>query len=88
MKNFLYRPVGIVLSALGGALASFLFNRLWQTVTGDEEAPKATDRDRSWRSVLTGAALHGAVYGAVKAAADRGGAAGFSAVTGAWPGED
>jgi hypothetical protein len=34
------------------------------------------------------AALEGAVYGAVKAFVDRGGAAGFEKATGQWPGKD
>lgn len=88
MGKVLYRPVGMLLSVLSGALASFAFSKIWQAVSGDDEAPKATEAHRRWRDVLVAAALHGAVFGLVKAAADRGGAVGFSRVTGTWPGEE
>jgi len=72
-------------SVLGGLLASFLFSRLWKTLAGDDQVPKATDRDRTWPAVLTTACLQGAFYGLVKAAIDRAGASGVEKVTGDWP---
>ena len=44
------------------------------------------DLDRSWREIIAAAALHGAVFGAVKAIVDRAGATGFAQATGVWPG--
>lgn len=88
MGKILYRPVGMVLSVLSGVMASFVFSKLWQAVSGQDEAPKATERHRSWGDVLGAAALHGAVFGLVKAAVDRGGATGFRRVTGTWPGNE
>ncbi len=87
MLKAIYKPLGALLSILGGVLASFLFTRVWKTVAGEPEAPKATEAHRSWGDVLSAAALQGAVYGLVKAAVDRGGAKGFQRVTGAWPGD-
>jgi hypothetical protein len=46
---------------------------------------EATDPDRSWREVLIAAGVQGAVFGLVKAAVDRGGAAGLRKITGTWP---
>ncbi len=87
MLKVIYKPLGMVLSILGGVLASFLFTRVWKALAGEPEAPKATEAHRSWGDVLSAAALQGAVYGLVKAAVDRGGAEGFQRVTGAWPGD-
>lgn len=86
--KLIYRPLGLILSVISGVLASFLFSKIWQAVSGDDEAPKATEAHRSWGDVLGAAALQGAVFGLVKAAVDRGGATGFSRVTGTWPGEE
>ena len=88
MGKLLYRPIGMVLSILSGVLASFVFSKIWQAVSGGEDAPKAKEAHRSWGHVLGAAALQGAVFGLVKAAVDRGGATGFSRVTGTWPGDE
>lgn len=86
--KFLYRPLGMLLGALGGLIATAIFGQLWKAVGHDEEAPSATMRNRSWREVLLAAALQGAIFGLVKAAIDRGGATGFQKLTGKWPGDE
>ncbi|MPY97677.1 MAG: DUF4235 domain-containing protein [Actinophytocola sp.] len=73
---------------LGGVAATAAFNQVWKMLTGQDEAPEATERNRGWGEVLTAAAIQGAVFGFVKALADRSGAAGFSKLTGTWPGDD
>ncbi|GAA1095566.1 DUF4235 domain-containing protein [Kitasatospora arboriphila] len=73
VSKIVYRPVGMVVGALGGVLAGAVFKRVWK-VAGHEDAPNATDEDRTWREVLLAAALQGAVFGLVKAALDRAGA--------------
>jgi hypothetical protein len=70
----------------GGLLASAVFKQLWKRVAGEEDAPRATDESRGWREVLVAAAVQGAIFAAVKAAVDRGGATGFKRLTGRWPG--
>jgi len=87
MLRLLYRPLGLLVGVLGGLLASALFGAVWKRFTGDADAPNATDEDRSWREVLTAATVQGAIFGLVKAAADRGGATGFRKATGEWPGD-
>ncbi|MFG3493471.1 DUF4235 domain-containing protein [Streptomyces sp. NPDC047928] len=84
-QKLLYRPVGILLGVLSGAVATALFSRLWRMVGGGDEAPEALDEDREWREVLFAAALQGAIFAAVKAAVDRSGAAGVRRLTGTWP---
>jgi Protein of unknown function (DUF4235) len=81
-----YKPVGLALGALAGAAAGFAFKQVWQLVSGDQDAPDATDEERGWAEVLAAAALQGAIFAVVKAAVDRGGAAGVRQLTGRWPG--
>lgn len=81
-----YKPVGLVLGAAGGALAGALFRQAWQRLGHEEDAPDATDEDRTWGEVLLAATLQGAIFAAVKAAVDRGGAVATRRMTGTWPG--
>jgi hypothetical protein len=86
--TFLYKPFGLLISVLGGVLASMLFRRLWMVVADEEDPPDATDRERGWGEVVLAAAVQGALFGSVKALVDRAGATGFAKATGTWPGED
>ncbi|MFG2972102.1 DUF4235 domain-containing protein [Streptomyces sp. NPDC048331] len=81
-----YKPVGSALGAVGGALAGLVFKQIWKLIEGADDAPEATDEDRSWREILIAAALQGAIFAAVKAAVDRSGAVATRRVTGTWPG--
>lgn len=84
----LYKPLGALISVVGGLVASALFSRFWTLVSREESVPEATDRRRGWSEVLVAAALEGAVFGLVKATLDRSGAIGFRRATGQWPGKD
>jgi hypothetical protein len=83
----LYKPLGLGFSVLGGILAGTIFKQIWKRISGEEEAPKATESEYGWREILPAAAAEGAVFGLVKAAVDRGGAQGFEKLTGVWPGD-
>jgi hypothetical protein len=87
MARLLYKPVGLVVSVLGGVIAGALFKRAWKALAHEDEAPEATYERRGWGEVVTAAAAQGAVFGAVKATIDRAGATGFARLTGAWPGD-
>lgn len=87
MLKMLYKPLGLLISVAGGLAAGAIFSRVWTLATGQGDAPEATDPDHSWREVLAAAGIQGAVFGVVKAALDRGGAAGFRKITGTWPGK-
>ncbi len=86
MMKFVYRPFGLTVSVFAGVLAGFLFKRTWRLVSGEDDAPDAKDKERGWGEIILAAALQGAVFGGVKAAVDRAGAAGFARFTGVWPG--
>ena len=87
MVKVLYRPLGLFVSILGGLLAGALFQQVWKTVAHEDDAPKPSHADRSWREIVPAAALEGAVFGAVKAAVDRGGLKAFEKATGVWAGD-
>ncbi|HLN65787.1 MAG TPA: DUF4235 domain-containing protein [Streptosporangiaceae bacterium] len=88
MIKLLYKPVGMLVSVLGGVLAGWIFKRVWKIAAREDGAPQATDAQRGWREVLLAAALQGAIFAAVKAAVDRGAAAGTRKLTGVWPGDE
>jgi predicted metal-dependent enzyme (double-stranded beta helix superfamily) len=87
MIKAVYKPFGLIVSVLGGVLASTLFSRVWRAIAHEDESPDAKDRDRGWSEILISAALQGAMFGLVKAAVDRAGATGFAHATGTWPGK-
>ncbi|MFF4364712.1 DUF4235 domain-containing protein [Streptomyces sp. NPDC001594] len=81
-----YKPVGFALGAAGGMAAGMAFKQVWRMIGHDDDAPDATDEDRTWQEVLLAAALQGAIFALVKAAVDRGGATAIRRLTGTWPG--
>ncbi|MEU7074010.1 DUF4235 domain-containing protein [Streptomyces narbonensis] len=80
-----YKPVGLALGAASGMLAGMAFKQAWKMIGHEEDAPNATDEDRTWREVLVAAALQGAIFALVKAAVDRAGATATRRLTGTWP---
>ena len=87
VARLVYKPLGLIVSVLGGVLAGAIFKRVWGAARHEDDAPKATDRRKSWGEVIAAAPVQGAVFGGIKAAIDRGGATGFEWLTGAWPGK-
>ncbi|WP_331772144.1 DUF4235 domain-containing protein (plasmid) [Embleya sp. NBC_00888] len=81
-----YKPIGLLAGALSGMVAGAVFKQTWKVLGHEDDAPDATDEDRGWREVLIAAALQGAIFAAVKAATDRGGATAVRRVSGKWPG--
>jgi hypothetical protein len=88
MIKLFYKPVGMLVSVLGGTVAGAIFKRVWKVTAGEENAPKATDARRGWREILLAATLQGAIFALVKAAVDRGAAEGTRKLTGVWPGDE
>ena len=85
--KLLNKAIGLLVGILGGMLARSVFKRIWQAVTGEDEAPTATDARRGWREILLAAAVQGAIFAVVQAALDRVTAEGTAKLTGEWPGE-
>jgi predicted metal-dependent enzyme (double-stranded beta helix superfamily) len=85
LSKVAYRPVGLLLGMGAGLVAGAVFRQVWKMAAGDGDAPNATDEDRGWGEILAAAALQGAIFSVVRAAVDRGGAAGVRRMTGRWP---
>jgi hypothetical protein len=83
--GLLYKPLGLGLGLAGGLLAGAVFKQVWKAVTGDADAPDATDEDRGWGEVLAAAAVQGVIFALVRTAVERAGAQGFARLTGRWP---
>ncbi|MFH8369450.1 DUF4235 domain-containing protein [Streptomyces sp. NPDC018031] len=86
LGKLFYKMLSLLFGVLGGIVAGAVFKQVWKVVGREEDAPQATDEERTWREVLPAAALQGAIFAMVKAVVNRGGAAGFRRVTGTWPG--
>ena len=85
LQKVAYRPVGLLLGLGAGAVAGFVFKEVWKFASGDDDAPNATDEDRGWVEIIAAAAIQGAIFSAVRALVDRGGAVGVRKITGEWP---
>jgi hypothetical protein len=85
--RLMYRPIAMVGGVVGGLLASMALGRLWRAIAGKGEIPEPTDQSQSWPEILLAAALHGIVFGVVKAVIDRLNAKQFERKTGFWPGK-
>jgi Protein of unknown function (DUF4235) len=88
MIKVLYKPLGLLVSVLGGLVAGTIFKQIWKLAAHEDDAPQATDADRGWREILIAAALQGAIFAVVKAALDRTAAQGTEKLTGTWPGDE
>jgi hypothetical protein len=86
--RLMYRPIGMIGGVVGGLLASMALGRLWRTIAGKGDVPEVMDKARSWPEILLAAALHGIVFGVVKAVIDRLNAKQFERKTGFWPGKN
>lgn len=87
--KILYRPFGIVGSIVGGFVAGQVFKQVYKRVTrgDDADAPTPLQSEYSLRQIVLAAVLQGAIFAAVKALIDRGGARAFERWTGEWPGD-
>ena len=83
-----YKPLSLAAGVSGGLLAGIVFKQVWKRVSQEEDAPEATDQAYGFVEVVLAAALQGAIFAAVKALVDRGGAEGFRRLTGTGPGKD
>jgi len=84
--GLVYRPIGLVSSAVAGAATVATFDALWRFTTGQEHPPRALDTKYPLVEIVIVATVQGAIFALVKALVDRAGARAFERVTGAWPG--
>jgi len=84
--KILYKPFGIIASLIGAKLANGVFKLVWSRID-EEDPPKPTNVDASFRKVVGAAALEAGMMAAIGAAVDRASARTFHHLTGIWPGE-
>lgn len=87
--KILYRPWGLAASLLGGLIAGQIFQQVWKRLDrqGSGDPPKPLESSYRLRKVVLAALLQGAIFSAVRALIDRGGARAFERWTGEWPGD-
>lgn len=87
--KILYRPFGLVSSMVGGLVAGQIFKQVYKKVSRAEhdEAPGPLVAEYPVKELLVASLVQGAIYAAVKALIDRGGARAFERWTGEWPGK-
>jgi Protein of unknown function (DUF4235) len=84
--KLLYKPFGIIASLIGAKIANSIFKVVWTRID-DEDPPKPTTADASFRKIVGAAALEAATMAAVGAVVDHASARMFHHLTGIWPGE-
>jgi hypothetical protein len=82
-----YRPIGLLGGIVAGMVSGTVFKVVWKEISHQDDAPSALQSEYSTRDVLLAAAIQGAIFAVTKAAVDRAGAAGFTKLTGSWPGD-
>lgn len=87
--KILYRPWGLISSLLGGIVARKVFETAWKKLspTDTDDPPKPLQSEYGVRQIVLAALLQGAIFAAVRAVIDRGGARLFQRWTGEWPGD-
>jgi uncharacterized protein DUF4235 len=85
--KLVYRPIGLIGSLLASMMAASVFQVVWKKVTNADDAPTALQSEYRLREILAASALRGAIVAVVKALVSRGGARGFTKLTGSWPGD-
>jgi len=85
--KIVYRPLGLVGSLLASVVAASVFQVVWKKVARQDDAPTAMQSEYRLREILLASAVRGAIVAVVKALVSRGGARGFTKLTGAWPGD-
>ena len=48
MKKLLYRPVGLIAGAGAGLIAGFVFKKIWQLASGDDDAKDGKLPHQGW----------------------------------------
>lgn len=84
--KILYKPFGMIASAIGARLGKSVFSGLWSRIDG-APPPGATTPEASLPKAVGAKALEAATMAAVATAVDRASLRSFHYLTGIWAGE-
>jgi len=87
MAKLLFIPISLAGGLLAGMVAKKVFDQIWKLID-EEDPPESEHRQISWPKLIAAAAIEGAIFRAVKEAADHGSRHAFASVTGTWPGQE
>ncbi len=87
MERFLFAPIGIAAGLLAGFLGKLAFDQIWGLID-DEEPPEPEHREVSLVKMVLALAIQGAIFRAVRGAAEHSARRGFARMTGRWPGDE
>jgi Protein of unknown function (DUF4235) len=87
MGRLFFAPFSIFAGLLAGFVGRKLFEQIWGLIDKDEP-PEGKHREISVPKMLIALALEGAIFRAVRGAADHYARAGYMRLTGSWPGEE
>jgi hypothetical protein len=85
LQKVVVKPINLAVGIAAGAVAGLVFKQVWKLASGEDNAPDAHDEDRGLTEILIAAAVQGAIFAVVRAAAQRGGAVTAKRLTGSWP---
>ena len=80
-------PISIIGGLIAGMIGRKVFDQIWGLID-EEEPPDSKHLEISWGKLLLAAAVQGAIFRAVKEAADHGTRKAFMGMTGSWPGDE
>ena len=87
MERFLFAPIGSAAGLLAGFLGKLAFDQIWGLID-DEEPPEPEHREVSLVKMVLALAIQGAIFRAVRGAAEHSARRGFARMTGRWPGDE
>lgn len=79
--KLLFKPLSMLVSIIGGLVAGALFSKVWQRISGEEQAPAPDSTEHRTSEVLLAAVLQGAITGGVRAGINRAGAKGIRSLS-------
>ena len=85
--KFIFIPFSIAAGLIAGLLSRKIFDQVWGLVD-EEEPPEGKDRDIPWAKLRSPPRIQGAIFRAVKEAADHYSRRAFAGSPGSWPGEE
>jgi hypothetical protein len=76
-RSLLFKPLSLLAGVIGSLLASAVFGKVWQRISGEPTAPAPDSTEHPTSEVILAAVFQGALAGGIRAAVNRAGAKGI-----------